>query len=94
MFALDDLLPKGTPVWVGASIDAGLLTAITSVFVWRLFMRPLRSALTNEVAQANAITVSALEGIIAIDEHGIIRSVNPAAERMFAYETMELVGKN
>jgi len=28
MFALDDLLPIGTPVWVGASIDAGLLTAL------------------------------------------------------------------
>lgn len=29
LFALDDPLPKGTPVWVGATIDADLLTAIT-----------------------------------------------------------------
>ncbi len=94
MFALDHIMPKGTSVWVEAAIDASMLTALTSVFVWRLFMRPLRSALTSEVAQANAITVSASEGINAIDEHGVIRSVNPAAERMFAYETMELVGKN
>jgi hypothetical protein len=44
VFALNDLLPKGTPVWVGASIDVGLLTAITSLCIWRLFMRPLQTA--------------------------------------------------
>ena len=76
MFALDDFLPKGTPVWVGASIDAGLLTAITSAFVWRLFIRPLRFALLSEAAQAKAITDTAAEGIITIDEHGIIESLN------------------
>ena len=94
MFALDDLLPKGTPVWVGATIDAGLLTAITSVFVWRLFIRPLRFALLSEAAQAKAITDTAAEGIITIDEHGIVESLNRAAERMFAYEAGEVIGKN
>ncbi len=94
MLALDHMVPKGTPVWVEAVIDAGVLTALTSVFVWRLFMRPLRFALMSEVVQAKAVTNSAAEGIITIDERGIIRSVNPAAERMFAYESRELVGKN
>ncbi len=94
MFALDDLLPKGTPVWMGASIDAGLLTAITSVFVWRLFIRPLRFALLSETAQAKAITDTAAEGIVTIDEHGIVESLNGAAERMFAYQAWEVIGKN
>ena len=94
MFALDTMVPKGVPVWGIAAIDAGMLTALTSVFVWQLFVRPLRSALTSEVAHATAITVFASDGIITIDEHGIIRSVNPAARRMFGYETVELVGKN
>ena len=94
MFALDYIVPKGVPVWVVAAIDASMLTALTSVFVWQLFVRPLRSALTSEVAHATAITVFASDGIITIDEHGIIRSVNPAARRMFGYETVELVGKN
>jgi PAS domain S-box/diguanylate cyclase (GGDEF) domain len=79
---------------VGATIDAGLLTAITSVFVWRLFIRPLRFALLSEAAQAKAITDTAAEGIITIDEHGIIESLNRAAERMFAYEAREVIGKN
>ena len=94
MFALDTMVPKGVPVWGIAAIDAGMLTALTSVFVWQLFVRPLRSALTSEVAQATAITVFASDGIITIDERGIIGSVNPAARRMFGYETVELVGKN
>ncbi len=94
MFALDALLPKGTPLWVSTSIDAGLLTAITSVFMWRLFVRPLEFALRSEAAQAKAITDTAAEGIITIDEHGIIESLNRAAERMFAYEAREVIGKN
>jgi len=69
MFALDDLLPKGTPVWVGAAIDAGLLTAITSAFVWRLFIRPLRFALLSEAAQGKAITDTAAEGRIRLFKH-------------------------
>ena len=94
MFALDDLLPKGIPVWVSATIDAGLLTAITSALVWRLFIRPLRFALLSEAAQGKAITDTAAEGIITSDEHGIIDSLNRAAERMFAFEAGELIGKN
>lgn len=94
MFALDDLLPKGAPVWVGASIDAGLLTAVTSVFVWRLFMRPLRIALMSEAAQAKAVTDTAVEGIITISEDGIIESLNRAAEHMFDYPAGAVVGKN
>ncbi len=44
---------------------------------------------TNHIARppvGKAITVAASEGVIG--------SVNPAAERVFAYESLELVGKN
>jgi len=94
MFALDDLLPIGTPVWVGASIDAGLLTAITSLFVWWLFMRPLRFALLSETAQAKVVMDTAVEGIVTVSERGVIESFNRAAERMFAYQAEEVIGKN
>lgn len=41
-----------------------------------------------------AILESAVDGILAIDEHGIIESVNRAAIDIFGYEREELVGSS
>jgi diguanylate cyclase (GGDEF)-like protein/PAS domain S-box-containing protein len=94
MLALDHLNVRHTSEWLEAAIDATVLTAVTSVFVWRLFMRPLGVALRSETAHAKAVLDVASEGIITIDEHGIIESINRAAERMFGYEAPDVLGKN
>jgi len=41
-----------------------------------------------------AILQTAVEGIITIDEHGIIESMNPAAETTFGFKASEVIGKN
>jgi two-component system sensor kinase FixL len=42
----------------------------------------------------NAIINTAIDGIITIDNRGIIESINPAACLLFGYEELEVVGNN
>jgi two-component system sensor kinase FixL len=42
----------------------------------------------------NAIIESAIDGIITIDNRGLIESLNPAALRLFGYEAVEVIGRN
>ena len=41
-----------------------------------------------------AILETSPDGLITIDERGIIQSFNPAAERMFGYDAAEVIGHN
>jgi len=53
---------------------------------------PLRKSDTEE--RLRAILQTAVEGIITIDESGIIESMNPAAEQIFGFKAQEVIGKN
>lgn len=94
MLLLVHLLPENAPAWLLALVDATVLMLATLGFAWWLFMRPLTAALQGERARARAITDAANEGIITIDESGIIEFFNPAAQRMFGYEPSQVIGKN
>ena len=80
--------------WAWALIDATLLTSVASVIMWPLIIKPLYQALATEQAKAQAILDTASDAIITIDDRGIIRSQNAAAQRMFGVSEQDAVGRN
>jgi len=41
-----------------------------------------------------AILNNVVDGIITIDERGMVKAVNTAAERLFGYKAQEVIGHN
>lgn len=57
-------------------------------------LQKTESLLRETSAREQAILESALEGIITIDEGGVVVACNPATERMFGHPRSWLVGQN
>ena len=51
-------------------------------------------ALRESQRRLQAVLNTAVEGIITINERGVIDSFNPAAERLFGYPNHEVIGQN
>ncbi|MGE3540351.1 MAG: PAS domain S-box protein [Candidatus Tectimicrobiota bacterium] len=56
--------------------------------------RQVEASLREGEVRMRAIVETALEGIITIDEHGIVDTYNAAAEQLFGYPPTEVVGQN
>jgi PAS domain S-box-containing protein len=56
--------------------------------------RVLEAKLRIEQSKSQAILENVVDGIITIDEKGLIRSFNPASERIFGYSKDEVLGEN
>ncbi|WP_127142805.1 PAS domain S-box protein [Pelagibacterium montanilacus] len=52
------------------------------------------ATLAGQAAKLRAILESAVDAILTIDANGSIRTVNPAAERLFGYTQDEFLGRN
>jgi two-component system, LuxR family, sensor kinase FixL len=48
----------------------------------------------DDASRLKAIIDNAIDGIITIDTSGIIESVNPAAAKIFGYNSEEMIGRN
>ncbi len=51
-------------------------------------------ALLDSRERLQAILKHAADGIVTIDEHGVVESFNHAAERIFGYSAVEVIGRN
>ncbi len=54
----------------------------------------LKQDLQRREALLRSILDTVPDGLVVIDEHGIVQSFNPAAERMFGYAAEEIAGHN
>ncbi|CAH9053886.1 Sensor histidine kinase RcsC [Pseudoalteromonas sp. CIP111854] len=53
-----------------------------------------KSLLSDQVARIKAIIETVIDGIITINDKGLVDSLNPAAERIFGYKEHEVIGNN
>ena len=53
-----------------------------------------KSSAFRDAAQLRAVLDSAVDGIVTIDDRGVIEAANPAAEQLFGYTVSEMVGQN
>ena len=74
-------------------VDDVLLLLSSAPFLWFFVIRPLRGAALQEHVRAVTVVAHARDGIVTINDKGVVESVNPAAERIFGYTAGELMGK-
>jgi two-component system, LuxR family, sensor kinase FixL len=54
----------------------------------------LQNKLEGELKRSRTIVDNAIDGVVTIDEQGIVRDFNPAAERIFGYRSEDIIGRN
>ena len=72
-------VPAAQCMPAGQAADSSLLT---------------QHALADQATWALAILNDAADGILTINDHGIVQWMNPAAEALFGYRAAEVVGQN
>jgi PAS domain S-box-containing protein len=72
-----------TPVHDAQGALRGFIKITRDLTESRLTTETLRSVVNNVV-----------DGILTIDQQGIVQSVNPAAEKLFTYKSDEIIGQN
>ena len=100
------LRPDGSSMWGRLTVSPvhgaagevaftiGIVEDVTSRKRYQSELQTQTAALAQTTARSRAILDSAVDGIVTIDDQGIIDSVNPATERLFGYTAAELVGRN
>jgi len=85
-----DVLITVSPIRGAEGVVVGAAATVREQTAQRRTERNLRSS----EARGRAIIETAVDAIILIDRRGRIEAFNPAAERLFGYQTHEVMGRN
>jgi PAS domain S-box-containing protein len=88
------IINKAKVVFVTISSIIAIILLLSAPYLYTLIIRPLNGEIKKQTEQIISIVDNALNGIIIIDERGMIELFNPSAERMFGYNTYEIKGKS
>ncbi|MFZ3046558.1 MAG: response regulator [Desulfatirhabdiaceae bacterium] len=56
--------------------------------------RQIQKSLQDNEIRLQTILSTAVDGIISVDEDGLVQSLNPAAARIFGYQPNQIIGQN
>jgi PAS domain S-box-containing protein len=89
----------GTPFWNECSLSPirdrnGVLTHFIAIHEDVTEQKDTEEQLEESIASTQAILEAAVNGIITIDEFGVIQSVNAAVEHIFGYPKDEILGRS
>ncbi|MFZ5596827.1 MAG: PAS domain S-box protein [Bacillota bacterium] len=86
---------------VEIAFEAGATDFITKPVNWAVLLqrvhgllRPRQQEASRRGEKAGPVTSDELDGIITVDNRGLIRSFNPSAERIFGYSYNEVSGRD
>jgi PAS domain S-box-containing protein len=93
-----DYRKDGTLFWNECSLSPirdshGVLTHFIAIHEDVTEQKDTEEQLEQSIARTQAILEAAVNGIITIDESGVIQSVNSAIDRMFGYTKDEILGR-
>ncbi len=76
------------------SNEAGEIVGTVVAFRDLSELKAVENQLRDNAERIHAVLDTVVDGIITINERGSVESLNPAAERLFGYATVEVVGHN
>lgn len=74
--------------------DVHFLESIGYILATAISRIQFEHELRDTAARLKGVVSTAADGIVTINETGIVETVNPAAERIFGYSAAEVVGRN
>ena len=74
--------------------DVRFLESIANILATAVPRIQFEDELRDTAARLRAVVETAADGIVTINESGIVETFNPAAEKVFGYTADEVIGKN